>query len=62
MRFTKKRRFQTIGCNAIDPATTTSKDWGFNPIPGKGGETTNFNPELTKKEAFNIIWGGSENA
>lgn len=22
-------------------ATTTSKDWGFKPIPGKGGKTTN---------------------
>lgn len=27
--------------NAIDPATTTAKDWGFHPIPGKGGKTTN---------------------
>ena len=22
-------------------ATTTSKDWGFIPIPGKGGKSTN---------------------
>ena len=22
-------------------ATTTSKDWGFGPIPGKGGHTRN---------------------
>lgn len=22
-------------------ANTTSKDWGFGPIPGKGGKTTN---------------------
>ena len=28
--------------NAIDPATTTAKDWGFHPVPGKGGKTTNF--------------------
>lgn len=27
--------------NAIDPATTTSKDWGFIPVSGKGGNTTN---------------------
>ena len=23
-------------------ANTTSKDWGFGPIPGKGGKTTNY--------------------
>lgn len=23
-------------------ATTTSKDWGFAPVPGKGGKTTNY--------------------
>ena len=23
-------------------ANTTSRDWGFHPIPGKGGATTNF--------------------
>ena len=22
-------------------ATTTNKDWGFIPVPGKGGKTTN---------------------
>jgi hypothetical protein len=27
--------------NAIDPATTTAKNWGFAPVPGKGGTTTN---------------------
>ena len=27
--------------NAVDPATTTSKDWGFIPVSGKGGSTTN---------------------
>lgn len=28
-------------------ATTTSKDWGFIPVPGKGGKTTNFEiPEV----------------
>lgn len=26
-------------------ATTTSKDWGFIPVPGKGGKTTNVNLE-----------------
>jgi hypothetical protein len=27
--------------NAIDSATTTAKNWGFAPVPGKGGNTTN---------------------
>ena len=27
--------------NAIDPATTTAKNWGFAPVPGKGGNTYN---------------------
>jgi hypothetical protein len=40
---TMKKNYKKITklTNAIDPATTTSKDWGFNPIPGKGGKTTN---------------------
>ena len=37
----KKRKFSR-GSNAIDPATTTSKDWGYTPVPGKGGASTNF--------------------
>ena len=28
--------------NAVAPATTTNKNWGFNPAPNKGGKTTNF--------------------
>ena len=29
-------------------ATTTSCDWGFKPVPGKGGKTTNF--EIKEKK------------
>lgn len=36
------KKLKTIGSNAIDPATTTSKNWGFHPVPGKGGATTNY--------------------
>jgi hypothetical protein len=36
-----KRKLRKIGSNEIDPATTTNKDWGFNPVPNKGGFTTN---------------------
>ena len=28
--------------NAIDVATTTSKNFGYVPVPGKGGATTNY--------------------
>ena len=31
----------TVATNAIDPASTTSASFGFIPIPGKGGKTTN---------------------
>lgn len=59
MRKTKFKN-QTCGSNAVDPATTTSKDWGFIPVSGKGGVTTNsiitdkmFQKELaTMKEGF----------
>ena len=27
--------------NAVDPATSTSRNFGFGPISGKGGKTTN---------------------
>ena len=27
--------------NAIESASTTAKNWGFAPVPGKGGTTTN---------------------
>lgn len=36
------KKLKTIGSNSIDPATTTSKNWGFHPVPGKGGKTTNY--------------------
>lgn len=30
-------------------ARTSSRDWGFIPVPGKGGRTTNFEmPERSK--------------
>ena len=37
----KKRKLRTIGSNGIDPASTTNRDWGFIPVPNKGGATTN---------------------
>ena len=36
------KKFQKIGSNAIDPATSSAKAFGFRPVPGKGGATTNF--------------------
>ena len=36
-----RKKFKTLGSNAIDPATTTNAKWGFKPVPNKGGKTTN---------------------
>lgn len=50
--------------NAIDPASTTSKDWGFIPIPGKGGKTNNLeHPEwFFLRELEDQKEGGAVNA
>ena len=58
----KNRRFNRA-TNAIDPATTTSKDWGFIPVSGKGGKTTNFEipADMFKRELAELE-GGAANA
>ena len=38
-------------------ATTTSKDWGFIPVPCKGGKTTNCDPTMSVSEAFKACHG-----
>lgn len=49
--------------NAVDPATTTSKDWGFIPVSGKGGKTTNaLIPEWMFKRELEEMEGGAVNA
>lgn len=53
-RFKNGKRV-TKATNAIDPATTTGKTWGFKPIPGKGGATTNHDFEMEDKECKKII-------
>jgi hypothetical protein len=60
----RKHRFQTIGSNAIDPATTTAKDWGFIPVSGKGGNTNNaVIPEwMFQRELNDLMEGGAVNA
>jgi hypothetical protein len=60
----KKNRRITNPTNAVDPATTTAKDWGFIPVAGKGGKTTNFEipAELFKRELAEYLNGGIENA
>jgi hypothetical protein len=62
MRKTKFKN-QTCGSNAVDPASTTSKDWGFIPVSGKGGMTTNstITEKMFQKELA-ILKEGSENA
>lgn len=43
--------------NAIDPATTTARNFGFHPIPGKGGKTTNYDETLSINETRIKIYG-----
>lgn len=45
-------------------ATTTSKDWGFTPVSGKGGKTTNYEiPEwMFQRELEEYENGGADNA
>lgn len=60
----KRNRKINRATNAIEPATTTSKAWGYIPVPGKGGKTTNFEipPELFKRELEEYLEGGDVNA
>lgn len=44
---------RTVATNAIDPASSTSASFGFIPIPGKGGKTTNAEiPEYPVKNTL----------
>ena len=45
-------------------ATTTNKDWGFIPVPGKGGKTTNFEipADMFKRELKEYLYGGAVDA
>ena len=63
MKFNKNRI--TKMNNAIDPAFSTSKDFGFKPVPGKGGKTTNYDDTLSDfaiKEKIFGKNGGAVNA
>lgn len=63
MRVFKKNRRPIKASNAIEPATTTSKKWGFKPIPGKGGATTNAEiPEWMFDRELNDMKEGIINA
>ena len=58
-----KKKMKTLGSNAIDSATTTSKKFGFKPVPNKGGATTNFEiPEWMFKRELEEMEGGVVNA
>ena len=57
------KKLKTLGSNAIDPATTTNKKWGFTPVPNKCGATTNFEiPEWMFKRELEDLEGGVVNA
>lgn len=57
MKIFRKNKRIIKGTNAIDPATTTSKKWGYKPVPGKGGATTNYDAERKDSECKDIIFG-----
>lgn len=58
-----KKKLKTLGSNAIDPATTTNKKWGFRPVPNKGGATTNAEiPEWMFQRELEDLEGGAVNA
>ena len=49
--YQKGKRRVIKATNAIDPATTNNKGWGFSPVPCKGGKTTNYvSADINKKE------------
>ena len=60
----KKNRIINRATNAIDPATTTNKNWGFISVPGKGGKTTNFQipADMFKRELEEYLNGGAVDA
>ena len=63
MKYFKKNRRVTKATNAIDSATTTSKQWGFIPVPNKFGATTNFEiPEDMFKRELKEMKEGIINA
>lgn len=43
-------------------ATTTNADWGFIPVPGKGGATTNYDATMNDSEIRRIIHKKGGNA
>lgn len=44
--------------NAVDPATSTNRSFGYIPVPGKFGKTTNFEiPEWMFKREFEEMNG-----
>ena len=60
MKMFKNRARRVIrATNAVDPATATSADFGFKPVPNKGGKTTNFEiPEgMFKRELKELEMG-----
>ena len=44
---------RTVATNAIDPASSTSASFGFKPVPGKGGKTTNA--EIDEKKFLKLV-------
>ena len=56
-----KKNRKTNAYYGID-ATTTNKDWGYIPVPDKGGKTTNHDAEMKDSECREICWGRKRGA
>ena len=46
----RKFKNKHAGSNAIDPATTTARNFGFGCISGKGGKTCNYDEAKPDKQ------------
>ena len=59
MKVFKKNKRIIKGTNAIDPATSTNRSWGYTPVPNNGGKTTNYEiPEWMFERELNDMKEG----
>lgn len=63
MLITRRKRKIIRMTNAIDGATSTGKNFGFYPVSGKGGKTTNYLiPEWMFDRELEDMMGGNNHA
>lgn len=63
MKYIKQKRKIIRATNAIEAATSSGRNWGFIPVSGKGGKTTNFAiPEWMFDKELEYMMEGNGNA